>query len=170
MNKISLGILLVVVVGFGAMLVSRSADSAVAQTQMNPPGQKIAAPDFTLEKVGGGQITLSSYKGKKAVVLDFWATWCPNCKRNIPTQQALYGKYQDKVEVIGINLQEDPSIVERFMGEYRISYPIVIDSSSRVSRAFGVQYTNYHVLIDINGDVVKVIPGDIKESDFLSLI
>ena len=128
------------------------------------------APDFSLSKLGGGSISLAEYKGKKPVIVDFWASWCPNCRRDIPHLNSFYQKYKDQVEVIGINLQEDPSAVQNFVSSQGVSYPIALDPNWQASRAYGVQYTNYHVLIDKNGDIVRVIPGDIKESDFQSLI
>jgi thiol-disulfide isomerase/thioredoxin len=127
------------------------------------------APDFSLDRLGGGTITLAEYKGRKPVELDFWATWCPNCKRDMPHLNAFYEKYKDKVEVIGIDLQENPSLVQKTVSDWGITFPIALDANAQVSRAYGVRYTNFHVLIDINGNVVKAIPGDISESDITAL-
>lgn len=128
------------------------------------------APDFSLSKLGGGSITLAEYKDKKPVIVEFWASWCPNCRRNMPHMNGFYQKYKGQVEVIGINLQEDQSKVQNFVSSMGISYPIALDPYGQASRAYGVQYTNYHVLIDKNGSIVRVKPGDIQESDFQSLI
>src|SRR3989344_5947997 len=88
--------------------------NSIADTKASAPtsgeSAKQVAPDFSLDKLGGGTITLAEYKGRKPVVLDFWTTWCPNCKRDMPHLNALYEKYKDKVEVIGIDLQENPSL------------------------------------------------------------
>lgn len=130
---------------------------------------KQVAPDFSLKKLGGGTITLSEYRGRKPVVLDFWATWCPNCQRDVPHLNEFYGKYKDKVEVIGIDLQEDSSLVQKFITQKGITFPIALDTNGQASRAYGVRYTNFHVLIDIDGNVFKTIPGDISESDITSL-
>ena len=127
------------------------------------------APDFSLQRLGGGTITLAEYKGRKPVVLDFWATWCPNCKRDMPKLSALYEKYKDKVEVIGINLHEDSSLVQKTISNWGITFPIALDPNDQASRAYGVRYTNFHVLIDIDGNVEKAVPGDISESDITSL-
>ena len=130
---------------------------------------KQVAPDFSLDKLGGGTIALAEYKGRKPVVLDFFTTWCPNCKRNMPHLNSLYEKYKDKVEVIGIDLQENPSLVQKTISDWGITFPIALDANGQVSRAYGVRYTNVHVLIDIDGNVVKAVPGDISESDITSL-
>jgi len=128
------------------------------------------APDFNLEKLGGGTLSLSEFRGKKPVVVDFWASWCPNCRRDMPNLSRFYEKYKDKVEVIGVNLQERESIVQDFISSGNISFPIVLDPFKQASNAFGIQYTNTHFLIDIDGNLVRTIPGDIRESDILSLI
>jgi len=130
---------------------------------------KQVAPDFSLDKLGGGTITLAEYRGRKPVVLDFWTTWCPNCKRDMPHLNAFYEKYKDKVEVIGIDMQENPSLVQKTITDWGITFPIALDTNGQASRAYGVRYTNFHVLIDMDGNVVRAVPGDISESDITSL-
>ena len=149
--------------------VSRSASvhNGVAR---GTASQNNLASDFTLQKLGGGTITLSEFRGKKAVGVDFWASWCPNCRRDMPKMNAMYPKYQDKVEIIGVNLQESESTVQDFIASRGISFPIALDPSGHVSRAYGIQYTNTHFLINKEGDLVRQIPGDIRESDIISLI
>lgn len=145
-------------------------DAQSASATRSPDASASPAPDFSLEKLGGGTITLSDYKGKKPVILGFWTTWCPNCRRDMPHQNEWYQKYKDKIEVIGINMQEEPSVVKAFIAQLGITYPIALDPNAAATRAYGVSYTNYHVLIDKNGNIVKTIPGDVSEQDFLSLI
>lgn len=140
----------------------------VAGTSRGVPSAN-AAPDFTLKNLDGGTTTLSDYRGQKPVILDFFATWCPNCQRAMPQLSGWYDKYKDQVEVIGINLRENSSTVQRFIASKRISYPITLDTG-RVASQYGIRYTNTHVLIDKNGSIVQTIPGDLRESHVLSLI
>lgn len=128
------------------------------------------APHFSLQDLNGNTVTLADYKGVKPVVLDFWATWCPNCQRDMPRLNGYYEKYNDQVEVIGVNLQENKSLVEKFVQQKGLTFPIVLDPTGLASRSYSVRYTNYHVLIDKDGNIVKTIPGDISESDIQSLI
>lgn len=174
MNKTYIGIAaLIVLIGGAFTLNSRSSGNAVAEQATTPAAaaqtSTQAAPDFTLSTINGVQLSLSDYKGKKAVVLDFWATWCPNCQRNIPHLVAFYEKYKDNVEVIGVDLQENPTLVKNFAVKYGITYPVVLDPNGVAAQAYGVRYTNYHVLIDKNGNVVATIPGDISEADITKL-
>jgi len=125
--------------------------------------------ELSLPKLGGGTIDLADYRGEKPVILDFWASWCPNCKRDMPKLNAWYQEYKDKVEVIGINLQESSGTAQRFVDSRSITFPIALDPERIASRAFQIQYTNTHILISKEGQVIRVIPGDIRESDITSL-
>lgn len=128
------------------------------------------APDFSLAKLGGGTVTLSEFRGKKPVVVDFWASWCPNCRRDMPNLNRFYEKYKDRVEVIGVNLQEKESTVRNFVASRGISFPIALDPRGEASNAFGIRYTNTHFLISKDGNLLRTIPGDISEADITSLI
>ena len=88
----------------------------------------------------------------------------------MPKLSKMYEKYKDKIEVIGINLQENPAIVESYISSAGIVFPIALDPSGQTSRAYDIRYTNTHILIDKDGNIVKTIPGDIRESDIISLI
>ncbi|UCF31768.1 MAG: TlpA family protein disulfide reductase [bacterium] len=96
-------------------------------------GQK--APDFTLKSLDGTEITLSDYFGKKVVMLEFWATWCNICKKEIPNLVKNYNDFKDRGFVIlGITLQsgEDAEIQE-VVNEHGIPYPILIDDKLTVA-------------------------------------
>ena len=172
-TKFLIGGVVVIAIGlliFGK-LSSNNTTSGTASIHNSTSGSSTKlAPDFTLQKLGGGAITLSEFKGKKPVVVDFWASWCPNCRRDMPNLNRFYEKYKDKVEVIGVNLQEKESTIQNFIDSRGINFPIALDPRGEASRAFGIQYTNTHFLIDINGNLVRTIPGDIKEVDIVSLI
>lgn len=129
-----------------------------------------AAPDFTLPSLGGSSITLSEYEGNKPVVLDFWASWCPNCRRDMPRLSRLYEEYGDEVEVIGVNLRESASVAQEYVDSAGIGFPIVLDAKGATSNAYGVRSTNTHVLINIDGTIHSTIRGDISESHIKKLI
>lgn len=168
----------VVLVAAGLVIFGRfNGSDSVPVTNQNLHGASVAgtisknsAPDFTLQKLDGGTISLSEFRGKKPVVVDFWASWCPNCRRDVPNLNRFYEKYKDKVEVIGVNLQEKDSTVRDFIASRGISFPIALDPYGQASNAFGIRYTNTHFLIDKDGNLVRTIPGDIREADILSLI
>ena len=179
-NKMSHKLLIggVIVVAGGLVLLGKFSGTSAPVNVTASIGNNIAenlaqtkpAPDFTLQKLGGGIVSLSEFKGKKPVVVDFWASWCPNCRRDMPRLDGFYKQHKDKIEVIGVNLYEKESTVQDFVDSRNISFPIALDPSGRASNIFGVQYTNTHFLIDINGNLVRTISGDISEADIVSLI
>jgi len=134
------------------------------------PRERGTVPDFNLEKLGGGTLTLSQFRGEKFVILDFFATWCPNCRRDMPKLNRWYQKYKDQVEVIGVNLQENKNTVRKYISSTGITFPIVFDPFGQTSQNYAVRYTNIHVLIDKEGRLVQTISGDIREADIISLI
>jgi len=168
-----IGAVVIVLLLIGGVVFATRSKSGGDNTVNLPSNKSVSqqvAPDFSLEKLGGGTISLAEYRGRKPVVLDFWTTWCPNCKRSMPNLNAFYEKYKDQVEVIGIDMQENPALVQKTINDWGITFPIALDSNGSVTRAYGVRYTNVHVLIDKDGNVVRLIPGDISEADILELI
>lgn len=98
------------------------------------------APDFTLEKLDGEKIVLSEILKKKMVVLDFWASWCPQCVKTIPDLEKFYQEFKDKkVEVIGVNVGESKEKVESFVRQRELSYTIVLDTDSSVAKLYNVR-------------------------------
>jgi len=143
--------------------------TAPATNSGSPQQAAQLAPDFTLTRLDGGTITLSDYRGDKPVILDFWTSWCPNCQRDMPKLARWYEKYKDQVEVIGVNLRESNAVAQRFVNSRGIGFPIAMDPGS-VANQFAIRFTNTHVLIDKEGSIVRVIPGDMKERDIRELI
>lgn len=92
------------------------------------------APDFTLKDLDGKDHTLSSLKGKKVVMLDFWATWCNICKREMPVLESVYKEYQPQgVEFFGIALDENTKLIKKIIGDKGVTYPILLDEGAKVA-------------------------------------
>lgn len=99
------------------------------------PAPKVGepAPDFTLPDVDGNVVRLSDFRGK-TVVMNFWATWCPPCRKEFPELVELYDTNKDSgLVVLGINLQEPPDQVRKFAEKYGATFPIVIDLDADVA-------------------------------------
>ncbi|MEO0248996.1 MAG: TlpA disulfide reductase family protein [candidate division WOR-3 bacterium] len=94
------------------------------------------APDFSLVSIKGDTIRLSDYKGK-VVILDFWATWCPPCKEEIPHFKKLFAeKSEGGLMIIGIVVNDDVSEVKKFVSKNAVNYPIVMGNAD-VEKAYG---------------------------------
>ncbi len=100
------------------------------------PGGK-PAPSFTLQDLNGKTVSLSDFKGK-VVVLDFWATWCPPCVKEIPHFIALYEQYKDQgFAMVGISVDsEGISVVKSFARKYQVNYPILM-TDGQVDKVYG---------------------------------
>ena len=131
------------------------------------------APNFTTTTIDGKQVSLEQFKGKKAVWLTFWATWCPYCKKEIPALKELHKKYGDKVEIIAVNIGVNDSIDKSkdYKFEHELPYDIVF--SNEITRQYGVQGTPTQVVIDIQGRVVfkgTRVPKNIIDENINALL
>lgn len=109
--------------------------------------------DFTLEQLGGGQITLSKLKGK-VVLVDFWATWCPPCRTAIPHLVQIYNTYKDSgLVVLGVSLDENKGELPLFVKDNNITYPILY-GNSEVAKAYEVRGIPTLVIFDKKGKIV----------------
>jgi cytochrome c biogenesis protein CcmG/thiol:disulfide interchange protein DsbE len=126
----------------------------VASAERLPP-ESPRAPAWQLPDVAGKVVNSDQFKGK-VVILNFWATWCPPCRAEIPDFVELFKKYESKgLVVVGISLdRQGPSVVKPFMEKFGIKYPLVI-GDAKVAAAFGgVHAIPTTFVIDRKGDVV----------------
>lgn len=121
------------------------------------------APDFLLETLDGGELRLSELRGK-AVVLNFWATWCLPCRKEMPQMVAAYDRYAEQgLVVVAVNLQEDRGSIQRFASDFGMDFPIAIDRRGEVAdqyRLLGLPTTYF---IDREGVVRSVFRGPFLE-------
>ena len=123
------------------------------------------APDFELKTVDGKPVKLSSYRGK-AVLLNFWATWCGPCKIETPWLVDFYKQYQPNgLEIVGIAMDSEHDEIPKFVKDMNINYTI-LEGTENVSDAYG-GLSGYPVtfFIDRNGKIVNVVYGLKGHSD-----
>lgn len=169
-NLISAALFLVLV-GAGFMLYL-DRDNATATSG---PGIGTAAPDFSLPTLGSTEMmALKDYQGK-TVLLDFWATWCPPCREQMPVVQNLEDdpELSDSLQIISINLDDAnagrDAKVAQYLQENGYTFSVVLGSWQSMS-AYGVDYLPTLVLISPDGNITFSESGVHKESELRKLI
>jgi thiol-disulfide isomerase/thioredoxin len=131
--------------------------------------QNQVAHAFKLEDLEGKTIAFpDAFKGK-AVFLHFWATWCPVCRRVVPSLQEFYQIYGDAVAILGVNMLEDATLVRQFYKEFRLTYPVVLDKEGAVTRLYKVPSTDVSVWVDPQGFIRHSTQKGGLETDQLAL-
>jgi len=120
-------------------------------------------PDFTLESVNGDSISLSSYLGKKVILIDFWATWCEPCLAAMPHLNDLYKKYSDDGFVILSVAMDGPDTVAEvrsYANRHDLQFPILLDQESRAVALYNPRRSApYSVLIGLDGNIISKHDG-----------
>lgn len=133
------------------------------------------APDFTLKNQHGEKISLSDYRGK-VVILNFWATWCPPCKAEVPGFVKMYNEHKDDgLVILGVSLDRDGwQSVAPFIRNHQVSYPVVIGNRDVVDAYGNIQSIPTTFVLDKQGKVQRKYVGlrdeKVFENDFQTLI
>jgi peroxiredoxin len=125
---------------------------AAAQTAEERPEVGFRAPDFTLPGLGGARVKLSDFRGKKAVFLNFWASWCPSCQEEMPTMETLYREFKPRgLEILAVSIDTRTGDVATFTKMHGVSFPALLDPDQRVFTQYRASKIPTHVLIDRHG-------------------
>lgn len=117
------------------------------------------APDFTLQTLDGEQVKLSDFRGQ-AVFVNFWATWCPPCRAEMPDMQKLY---DDKdIEILAVNMTDSEKSEEgvaSFVADMQLSFPVLMDTEGDISDAYNVKAYPTSYMIDAEGKISHIAYG-----------
>ena len=134
-----------------------------------PPGMGVGteegklAPNFLLETLDGKEMRLSDLR-EQAVVINFWATWCRPCRKEIPELVAAYNSYRERgLVILGVNLQEGKGIVRPFAEEFGMNFPVLIDRDGEVGDEFRILGLPTTYFVDRGGVVRSVFTGPFIE-------
>jgi peroxiredoxin len=123
------------------------------------------APDFLLGRLEGSELRLSDLRGQP-VVLNFWATWCAPCRKEIPQFVEAYERHRDEgLVIVGINLQEGKSIVRPYAEDFGMNFPIAIDVDGEVGDAYRILGLPTTYFVDRDGVIRSVFTGPFEQSD-----
>lgn len=125
------------------------------------------APDVVMTTLDGKEVHLSDYRGKK-VILNFWATWCPPCKAEMPAMQKYYSKLKEKdnVEILAFNLTfsgDSKKNVEQFVASYKLTFPVFTTNDKSVADKFGILVMPSTFFIDEEGRIQFHHRGPVDE-------
>jgi peroxiredoxin len=168
---IGVGLALVLV---GAVWVLTGRDAGGIQGQAMGATSR-PAPSFSLPELGGGTIDLEQYRGQ-VVLLNFWATWCEPCERELPALQAAHEQYGNQgLTIIGVNLADDelrngttPEEIRAFLDQYGVSFPIALDVEGKTTDAYRVFPLPTSFFIDPTGQIRYVHVSELKFDDVIA--
>jgi cytochrome c biogenesis protein CcmG/thiol:disulfide interchange protein DsbE len=142
-------------------VVSRPAAGSTTAGQIPAPQVGFVAPSFTYTELNGQKGNLSDYQGK-ILIINFWASWCPPCRAEMPALQQVYTSYQDKgLVVLAINAsnQDTHGAMQTFLGSFEHSFSIPLDTNGAVSRLYRVSSLPTTFLIGRDGRVRDLVIG-----------
>jgi cytochrome c biogenesis protein CcmG/thiol:disulfide interchange protein DsbE len=145
-----------------ALLMTSDLASGIRSSKDRQP-----APDFALTDAQGARVSLSDYKGK-VVLLNFWATWCPPCKVEIPWFEEFESKYKGSgFAVLGVSMDDDGwTSVRPFMQQKKINYRIMIGDNATSSKYGGIDSLPETLLIDRDGKIAATHLGLTSKSNY----
>ena len=156
-----------------ALLIASWGLDARTPADIAPHGDRQPAPDFILRNASGDPVKLSDYKGK-VVLLDFWATWCKDCRTEIPWYIEFLNRYQTRgLEVVGVAMDGKWELVQSFVNQHHINYTVVM-GSSEMTQLYSVKFLPKTLLIDREGKIgdtcVGIVNKGVFESEILALL
>jgi peroxiredoxin len=114
---------------------------------------------INLKDMNGKNISLSDFKGK-IVFLNFWTTWCPTCRIEMPSMEKLNQKLKNTdFAMVTINLQESASQVKSFFEEFKLTFTALLDSTGEVSASFGIRAIPTTYILDKTGRIIGLVSG-----------
>lgn len=148
MKKIYIIVLLIASL---STLTSQSIDYNKAGIQ--PIKDIILGPDFTIKDLKGNDVSLSDYRGK-VVMLNFWASWCPPCRSEMPSMESLYKQLEGMdVEIVAVNLGETKEVAAKFINKEKYTFDVLLDSDNKVGSLYGVRSIPTTYIINKKGEL-----------------
>lgn len=151
-------ITIILVIGLGYTIYTN-----LIETKEETADESNLAPNFTLEDLQGKKIKFEDYRGK-GVLLNFWATYCPPCEKEMPYLESAYKDYKNKgVEVLAVDVGEPRIIVNQFVSKKELSFPVLLDWNADAADLYEVNTLPVTFLINEKGEITEKISGEMTE-------
>ncbi|MBI4637567.1 MAG: TlpA family protein disulfide reductase [Candidatus Rokubacteria bacterium] len=136
-----------------------SVSDAMKELELIRPTRLKLADDFTVSTPEGKSFRLSAQRGK-LVLVNFWATWCPPCREEMPAMERLYRQHRDRGFVmVAVSLDADPAVVRPFVAERGFTFSVGLDPKMQVANAYGVRALPSSFVIDRSGNLAALAIG-----------
>ncbi|MBT2638056.1 redoxin domain-containing protein [Bacillus sp. ISL-39] len=116
-------------------------------------GAGMVSPNFKLKNLAGEEVSLKDYRGKK-VMLNFWATWCPPCKEEMPAMERFYKEKSKDVEILAVNLDPQNNVIS-FVKDNDLTFPILLDHDGSTQQTYSIISIPTTFIIDEQGLILK---------------
>ena len=126
--------------------------------------ERKAVEPFTVKALDGSDVSPASLRGK-VVIVNFWATWCPPCREEIPDLIALQAKYKDQLQIIGVSMDDDAAAAKEVAGRFAFNYPLLMGDAKFGHRYGGILGLPSAFLIGRDGKIVKILRGELKPGE-----
>ena len=131
----------------------------VASLALASDASKGPAPNFALQSNGGAKVSSAQYKGD-VVMINFWATWCVPCRTEMPKLEALYQRYNKLgFKLLAVNVENNPEGVKKWLAETPVSFPVLFDTKSEVSKLYKVETMPTTVIVAKDGTMRYIHHG-----------
>lgn len=117
------------------------------------------APDFAVTDINGQPIKLSDHRGK-AVIINYWSVYCDYCREEMPALVKTYQANRDKLDIIGVDINDQPGEVRDFISQLNVTYPIVIDNTGDMVYKYRVVGRPTSIFVNKEGVITGVVPGE----------
>lgn len=161
--------LLILFVSIGFYFYTANESSAQAENEVGITVGK-TAPVFILKNINADDIHVDAVKDKKVMVLNFWATWCPPCREEMPELEKFYKNYGTKVQFFGIDEQEPADKVSMFLQNNGYTYPILLDTNGEIGQRFKVNGIPTTVIIDAKGTIIYRKTGGVTANELKAVL
>lgn len=163
MNRWHLITLAILLLGSTWLWSTRVPEHARAEERTAQPALNHPAPEFTLQELDGSTLAMADLRGRP-VVLNFWATWCFPCREEMPMLQTTWERYGDAVAIIGVDAGEEAPVVQSFVDDLGVTFPIILDNQMATTTRYNVRGFPTTFFIDGNGIIRQIYPGQLHSA------
>ena len=136
-----------------------SVADAVKELDLIRPSRQKLAEDFTLPLVGGDKLRLSAQRGK-VVLINFWATWCPPCREEMPAMERLWQQQKGQgLVLVAVSVDTDTKKVKPYLDEHKLTFPVGLDPKMDLANAYGVRAVPSSFVVDRQGHLTAIALG-----------